>query len=108
MADDAKEADKVADGDFDELEQLEEATEPAMPPGTVVSVIMGRFSSKWMEVAKLIATDPKTERRCPQCLDARLEIADAPCHRDRALIERIVRCDTCDVEVSIELRPQPA
>jgi hypothetical protein len=94
--------------DPDELAELEEleAKEPELPPGTVISVIMQRFSSKWMEAAKEIAADPRATRRCPQCIDATLEIVDTPLARDRALIERIVRCDACDVEISIELRPQ--
>jgi len=85
-----------------------ELDEPQPKPGTVVSVTMARFSSKWMEAAKELAADPVTPRRCPQCLDATLEVADAPCHRDPSLVERIVRCETCDVEVSIELRESPS
>jgi len=81
--------------------------EPELKPGTVIAVIMARFSSKWMEAAKEIAADPMTPRRCPQCVDETLEVADAPLQRDRSLVERIVRCDTCDIEVSIELRPGP-
>lgn len=61
--------------------------------------------SKWIEVGKILAVDPRALVDCPECNKKYLKIDDIICDADLSIIERKISC-TCGAHNYLRLNRQ--